>query len=118
MILVGYHKTEAYRLFNPINHKIMISRDNMIDENSDWDWNSSNAINKPLMSYEFDEASNDVEVEDIVDILVEIEAIADIPYTVKDVMASTSQRPKRTRTRPAMLQDYEVVGDDEVTIDG
>lgn len=34
MILVGYHKIGEYRLFNPINQKIMISRDIMIDENS------------------------------------------------------------------------------------
>lgn len=39
MILVGYHKTGAYRLFNPINKKIMMSRDIVIDENSAWDWN-------------------------------------------------------------------------------
>ena len=26
----------------------------MIDENSAWDWNFSNAINKPLMSYDFE----------------------------------------------------------------
>lgn len=25
MILVGYHKTDAYRLFNPINKKIVMS---------------------------------------------------------------------------------------------
>ena len=67
------------------------------------------------MSYDFDEASNDVEVEDIVDIPVEVE-----PDTFEDekVIASTSQRPQRTRARPARLQDYEVVGDDEVTTDG
>ena len=27
MILVGYHKTGAYRLFNPVNEKIVLSRD-------------------------------------------------------------------------------------------
>ena len=31
MILVGYHKTDAYMLFNPVNEKIMLSRDIMID---------------------------------------------------------------------------------------
>ena len=32
MILVGYHKIGAYRLFNPINGKIVLSRDIVIDE--------------------------------------------------------------------------------------
>ena len=33
MILVGYHKTGAYRLFNLVNEKIVLSRDIVIDEN-------------------------------------------------------------------------------------
>lgn len=37
MILVGYHKTGAYRLFNPINNKIVMCQDIMIDENTAWD---------------------------------------------------------------------------------
>lgn len=37
---------------------------------------------------------------------------------VREIMASTSQRPQRTRAHLIRLQDYEVVGDDEVTTDG
>lgn len=37
MILVGYHKTGAYRRFNPINNKIVMSKDIVIDENYVWD---------------------------------------------------------------------------------
>jgi hypothetical protein len=120
MILVGYHKTGVYRLFNPINEKIVMSRDIVIDENSAWDWNSSNVINKPLMTYDFSEASNDVEVKYIVDIPVEVEVVADIPDTVevREVMARRSQRPQRTKAPSARFQDYEVVGDDEVITDG
>ena len=32
MILVGYHSTGAYRLYDPLTHKIFISRDVVIDE--------------------------------------------------------------------------------------
>lgn len=46
MILVGYHKTEAYRLFNPINDKIVMSRDIVIDVNFAWDWNSGDALTR------------------------------------------------------------------------
>ncbi|XP_050915342.1 uncharacterized protein LOC127130362 [Lathyrus oleraceus] len=82
MILVGYHKAGAYKLFNPINKKIMMSRDIVIDENYSWEWNSSNAIDKPLMSYDFVKANNDVEVKDVVDIPIKVEAVADMPDTV------------------------------------
>lgn len=53
MILVAYHKNGAYMLFNPINENIMMSRDIIIDDNSAWDWNSADPIDKPLMSYNF-----------------------------------------------------------------
>lgn len=36
MILVSYHKAGAYRLFNPINGKLIISRYIIIDENEAW----------------------------------------------------------------------------------
>lgn len=39
-------------------------------------------------------------------------------FEVEEVMAKTSQRPQITRSLPARLQDYEVVGDDKVTTDG
>ncbi|KAI5401720.1 hypothetical protein KIW84_066260 [Lathyrus oleraceus] len=79
-----------------------------------------NAIDKPFMSCDFDEASNNVEVEDIINIPVKFVVVSDMLETeeVKDGVASTSQRPQRTRDRPVRLQDYEVIGDDEVTPDG
>ena len=84
MILVGYHKTGAYRLFNPVNEKIVLSRDIVINENSAWDQNFSNSINKPLMSYDVNEETDKVEVEGIVEnpVKVEEEAVADIPDIV------------------------------------
>jgi len=32
IVLVGYHKTRAYRLYNPITRKIVINRDIMTNE--------------------------------------------------------------------------------------
>jgi len=39
MTLVGYHETGAYKLYHPLNHSIVISRDVKIYENESWDWN-------------------------------------------------------------------------------
>lgn len=70
------------------------------------------------MSYDFEEASNDIEVEDIVNILIEVEAVADMPNTVEVEDGVASQRPQRTRVCPTRLQYCIVTGDDEVTPDG
>jgi hypothetical protein len=37
MILVGYHNTGGYKLFDPININIVISRDVLIDEVEEYD---------------------------------------------------------------------------------
>ena len=45
MILIGYHSTGGYKLLNPMN-KIMISRDVVVDESKDWEWNVTPEIEK------------------------------------------------------------------------
>ncbi|MCI20774.1 retrovirus-related pol polyprotein from transposon tnt 1-94 [Trifolium medium] len=37
IVLVSYHSTSDYRLYDPINKSIMISRDVIIDEMKEWD---------------------------------------------------------------------------------
>ncbi|CAJ2677087.1 unnamed protein product [Trifolium pratense] len=41
MILVGYHSTGGYKLYDPINNNVVISRDVIIDELKEWDWNTN-----------------------------------------------------------------------------
>ena len=36
MILVGYHPTGAYMLYNPIKHKIEVNRDVIVYEANSW----------------------------------------------------------------------------------
>ena len=41
-VFIGYdEKTKAYRLFNPITKKVIMSRDVQVDEESEWKWNNS-----------------------------------------------------------------------------
>jgi len=58
MILVGYHKTGAYRLYNPVTGKIMISRDIVIDENESWYLISNSTTRKPLLNSLLYESEN------------------------------------------------------------
>jgi hypothetical protein len=37
MILVGYHSTGGYKLYDPVNKCIVISRDVVVDELKEWD---------------------------------------------------------------------------------
>ena len=41
-MFIGYdEKTKAYRLFNPITKKVIMSRHIQINEGSKWKWNNS-----------------------------------------------------------------------------
>lgn len=40
-ILVGYHVTGSYRLFDPISRKVSISKDVNIDEATSWTWTTT-----------------------------------------------------------------------------
>lgn len=104
MILVGYHKTGACRLFNLIREKNIISRDIIIDENEAWNWTSNNTSSKPLLNSELEEESKEEE-DDI---------LADLHEDVLVVI----HRPQRNGILQARLQDYEVIAENEVIEDG
>nr|KYP43697.1 Retrovirus-related Pol polyprotein from transposon TNT 1-94 [Cajanus cajan] len=41
-ILIGYdEKAKAYKLYNPVTGKILVSRDVQVDEESEWSWSNS-----------------------------------------------------------------------------
>jgi hypothetical protein len=44
MIMIGYHSIGGYKLLDPVNKQVVISRDVIIDELKEWDWNKN--INK------------------------------------------------------------------------
>ncbi|GAU37412.1 hypothetical protein TSUD_361170 [Trifolium subterraneum] len=46
MVFVGYHRTGAYRLYNPTSYKIEISRDVKVLENESWDWKQKSTSKK------------------------------------------------------------------------
>ena len=44
-ILIGYdEKMKGYRLFDPINKKVIVSRDVRVNEGSRWDWENLNEV--------------------------------------------------------------------------
>jgi len=88
MILVGYHTTGGYRLFDPIVKQVKINWDVIVDEFKDY---SSEKKNSKLI-FELDSSSNEVVTEN----------------------ESEVRRLSRTRDIPARLQDYDVLSDSRI----
>lgn len=40
MVLLGYHQTGGYKLFNTINKQTVVSKDAVFDESDGWSWTS------------------------------------------------------------------------------
>ena len=88
MILIGYHSTGGYKLFDPVNKQVVISMDVIIDELREWDWAEN--VKKDSVRIFYDEPASEVERE------VRQEEVRG--------EASTS-RPQRTRHVHARLQE-------------
>ncbi|CAJ2646460.1 unnamed protein product [Trifolium pratense] len=125
MILVGYHVTGAYKLYNPTTKKMIYTRDVIVDEAKSWDWISSSSTSKPLMSLTEDSdsdqnAETDAAASEAADAEASEAADAEASETA-DAEASevgTRARSSRARKTPARLQDCDVVNDNEVNEDG
>ncbi|CAJ2628037.1 unnamed protein product [Trifolium pratense] len=50
MILIGYHPTGAYKLYNPVTQKVHISRDVIVNEEEKWKWEKEPVYNSELQS--------------------------------------------------------------------
>ena len=94
LILLGYHSTGAYRMYNPITQKVVLGRNVKIDETRSWDWNETQTegCNKMLIGSEDENDRSETCVE--------------------------TERHQRTRKPPLRLNDFEVTHDSEVTAEG
>ncbi|PNX76333.1 putative LRR receptor-like protein kinase [Trifolium pratense] len=115
MILIGYHPTGAYKLYNPMTNKVNISRDVIVNEAEQWKW-ETNPVYRDEVQYNHVhlESSDDSDGEDGYEEEDTVQAEnADVP---EDVEASV--RPQRTRHAPARLNDCEVTHDSAVNDEG
>ncbi|GAU41877.1 hypothetical protein TSUD_367420 [Trifolium subterraneum] len=94
MVLVGYHSTGGYRLYDSISKSIVISRDVIVDEMKEWDW-CRYKKNKSV-SIMFD----------------------DVHTTTVETNESEVRRSTRTRTHPARFNDCIITGDNEINVEG
>ncbi|KAM2245499.1 hypothetical protein ACFXTI_006427 [Malus domestica] len=100
-------ESKAYRLFDPISHKIIMSRDVVFDENQSWNWNDSHEeVILVDLEWETEEENSietgDNEEEHAVDILREAVENED---SVQETGESSS-RAGRTRRPPIWMRDF------------
>lgn len=108
MILIGYHPTGAYKLYNPVNQKVHFSRDVIVNEAEKWKWENESEYNSEIQqSYIYPDSSDESEGED------DHEVTAD---DQEEIIAPA--RPQRNRNPPARLTDCEVTSDNTVNDEG
>lgn len=94
---------KAYKLFNPLTKKIVISKDVVFDEENTWDWNRSNEQEQFSAPYTQENSSDSV-------------TTTTTSPTVVVVNEETTHSVRRVRRRPAWMEDYEVTGiEDPIT---
>ncbi|WVY96288.1 hypothetical protein V8G54_028439 [Vigna mungo] len=107
MVFVGYHPTEAYKLYDQIKQKMSISRDAIVLEEESWDWSHMQTRSKKTL------------IRGINDKL-EQEKAEEVPRT-EDVSVSHSDETHRSRrqiVRPSRFEDYEVYTDAAINEEG
>lgn len=108
MILVVYHSTRAYKLYNLVSKEIKFSRDVVVMENEAWDWkNSDKSTDATPVSFE---TGLDIETEAV-----------EVPNTTEE--SYDEEPPGLVRTQrhmqlPRRFNDCEIVADDEVVNEG
>jgi len=108
MILIWYHPTGAYKLYNLVIQKCHISRDVIVNETGKWKWESEPEYSSELMqSYTFPNSSDESKGEEDHDV---------IENDLEEIIAPA--RPQRNRQALARLNDCEVIYDNVVNEQG
>lgn len=101
--------TKAYRLYNPTNRKIVISRDIIFDEERGWKWNTNKEetcepclITFSAFGDNIGDTSDGNEIEDC----GELEEVAGDEEEQEETEEPVLRRSTRQSTKPANLDDY------------
>jgi hypothetical protein len=118
MILVGYHRTGAYRLYNPITDKVEISRDVKVIENDNWDWKQKSTSKK---AYEVDLDDDSAQNNEPATFVNENHGTGldeDMHTSSDDDDRTLPTRPRRNIQMPRRLADCEIAPDNVVNNEG
>ncbi|WVZ17444.1 hypothetical protein V8G54_010426 [Vigna mungo] len=107
MVFVGYHSTGAYKLYNPIIEKTIVSRDVVFLEDENWNWETNQTSMKTSRSV----LQLPLQVEED---CMETETRINRDQNPEE----TSMRPRRQKVRPSHFMDFEMFSDAGVDEEG
>ena len=96
MIMVGYHSTGAYKIYDPNSKKIVFNKDVKFDESKRWNWKNMASNKFDNHFYLSDSETEEVETEK------EEEIVEDIDEGGEEVV----NRPTRNTQPPVRLRDF------------
>lgn len=108
MILIGYHPTGAYKLYDPTTQKVHISRDVIVNESESWKWQVTPVYSSEIQQgFIYPDSSDESEDEG------DNEVDGNVPQENE-----ASVRPQRIRQAPRRLDDCERALDNAVSDEG
>lgn len=96
MIFLGYHSTGGYKLLNPRNNKIIVSRDIVFDEQRERGWSDQGKQSTKLFLDLSGSDANEITTEPTPEV----------------------RRSQKRRQLPQRLQNFKMVTDSDVTTEG
>lgn len=109
MIFIGYHSTGGYKLYNPVDKNLQISRDMVFDESETWKWEAEGTKEgevKQIFAGHDEDSDGEMNGENI-----EIDEVV-------SAESHTNERTQRRRQTPRRLEDCEVLPDSAVSNEG
>ncbi|WVZ02011.1 hypothetical protein V8G54_022817 [Vigna mungo] len=101
LILVGYHPTGAYRMFDPVKHQVVIGRDIIIDEAATYKWKEDEVVPTQGSGNVITIWTGENRLEEIITEAVTVDG--------------DTRRSQRTRFPSTRLNNYELFSDGDVT---
>lgn len=116
-ILLGLSdESKAYKLYNPITKKVIISRDVKFAENEKWEWSKGETNKKSLndnsdcdgeeLAVENEEVNTDTAIDSTNQNNVDDSGIEDTNQNERGTEESSEEGQKRTRKHPVWWNDY------------
>lgn len=112
---------KAYKLFNPMTEKIVISRDVIFDEKNMWNWAEKGvgqqqiSVGQQQIPISFEEKEAEVQEQPTlsadIPLLQSNQQLQQPLVVIEGQTLGESSRSQRIRKRPEWMEDYEVSGD-------
>ncbi|CAL2238253.1 unnamed protein product [Prunus armeniaca] len=105
-VFLGVSETpNAYKLFNLVTKKVVISRDVVFEEETMWNWTDGNSIQNPIL----DNDASDCDIEEVPDIQEQqsLQPMAQ-PHQQLEEESGYNLRDENTKKKPTWMMDYDV----------